>query len=102
MLAKKLEILVINIKTIYGNKKISVKLFKPINQMLEGLTGWITSKDGIQIKEVKYKAIGWKEERRFIVIRKNIEKFPKATGKLLLFKESSGRLKHPLNDNGFI
>lgn len=69
------------------NYIVAVKLFKPIKQMLESLTGWISLKDGIQIKEVTYKAVGSKEERRFIVVRKNIEKFPKATGKLLLFKE---------------
>jgi hypothetical protein len=56
--------------------------------MLEGLSGWINLKDGIQIKELRYRAAGWKEERRFIIVRKNIEKFPKATGKLLLFDES--------------
>jgi hypothetical protein len=56
--------------------------------MLEALNGWVILKDGIQIKEVIYKAAGWKEERRYIVVRKNVEKFAKATGKLLLFKES--------------
>ncbi len=71
------------------NYIVAVKLFKPIKQMLEGITGWITLKDGIQIKEVIYKAAGWKDKRRFIVVRKNIEKFPKATWKLLLFNESA-------------
>jgi hypothetical protein len=56
--------------------------------MLEGLSGWITLKDGIQIKEVSYKAIGWKAERRFIVVRKDTKKYPKATRKLMLFEES--------------
>lgn len=70
------------------NYIVSVKLYKPIKHMLEGLSGWINLKDGIQIKELKYKAAGWEEDRRFIVVRKNIENFPKATGKLLLFKES--------------
>jgi Transposase DDE domain. len=70
------------------NYIVSVKLYKPIRDMLEGLSGWINLKDGIQIKELRYRAAGWKEERRFIIVRKNIEKFPKATGKLLLFDES--------------
>lgn len=70
------------------NYIVAVKLYKPIKHMLEGLSGWITLKEGIQIKELRYKAVGWKEERRFIVVRKNIEKLPKATGKLLLFNES--------------
>lgn len=69
------------------NYIVAVKFFKPIRHMLEGLAGWITLKDGIQIKEVSYKAIGWKDERRFVVVRKDIKKHPKATGKLMLFEE---------------
>lgn len=70
------------------NYIVAVKFFKPIKHMLEGLSGWISLKDGIQIKEVRYKAIGWKEQRRFIVVRKDIKKYPKATGKLMLFEDS--------------
>jgi len=43
---------------------------------------------GIEIGEFTYQAIGWKRERRFIVVRKNIAFFPRATGKeLMLFPE---------------
>jgi hypothetical protein len=70
------------------NYIVAVKFFKPIKHMLEGLSGWISLKDGIQIKEVRYKAIGWKEQRRFIVVRKDIKKYPKSTGKLMLFEDS--------------
>jgi len=43
---------------------------------------------GIEIAEFSYKAIGWQKERRFTVVRKNIELYPKATGKeLVLFAE---------------
>jgi len=69
------------------NYIVAVKLFEPIKQMLQGNEGWITTKSGVQVKEFEYKAIGWKKARRFIAVRKNIEKMPKATGKLLLFKE---------------
>jgi len=70
------------------NYIVAVKLFSPIKHMLEGLSGWTILRDGIQIKEVSYKAAGWQKQRRFIVVRKDIKKFPKATGKLLLFEES--------------
>lgn len=67
---------------------VAVKLFKPVKHILEGLSGWITLKEGIQIIEHRYKAAGWNEERKFIVVRKNTKKYPKATGKLWLFKEN--------------
>jgi len=69
------------------NYIVSVKLYEPIKYMIfEESKEWITLKDGIQIKETKYKALSWEKERRFVIVRKQIEKYPKASGKILLFE----------------
>jgi hypothetical protein len=70
------------------NYIVAAKIFGTIKQILQNDSGWISLKDGIEIKEFQHRAVGWKEGRRFIAVRKNIVKLPRATGKLLLFEES--------------
>jgi hypothetical protein len=70
------------------NYIVAAKIYGTIKQILQNDSGWIALKDGIEIKEFQHRALGWKEERRFVAVRKNIVKIPKATGKLLLFEES--------------
>jgi hypothetical protein len=66
---------------------VAAKIYGTIRAMIGGITGWTTLKDGIQIKELTGSLKIWKEPRRIIVVRKDIKKLPKSTGKLLLFDE---------------
>ena len=65
---------------------IAVKFYKSVRKSIFESKGWITLKDGIQIKELTSNIFSWKEQRRLIVVRKDTGKIPKATGKLLLFE----------------
>ena len=42
---------------------------------------WIELTDGLEISENIYLANGWEKPRRIVMVRQDIEKCPKATGK---------------------
>ena len=63
----------------------AVKLFAPIKSEVGSHKQWVNLKDGIEITEWMYRLPGWKKTRRLIAVRKNIQQYPKASGKLLLF-----------------
>ena len=69
---------------------VSVKLHKPLKLELIGQKNWIEVADGIQVAEFTYRAHDWKASRRMITIRQEIEKRPKATGKMLFTDEELG------------
>ncbi len=70
------------------NYIVAVKFYEPIKQLMRGTTGWVTVRDGIQIKEFSYRSPAWKTSRRVIAVRKHRGILPKASGKLLLFDQS--------------
>jgi len=45
---------------------------------------WIKVSEGISVSEFRFKQLGWKNERRYIVVRRDVEKCPEAVGKQLL------------------
>ena len=54
------------------------------NRIKYGLTHerkWIELTDGLEISENIYLANGWEKPRRIVMVRQDIEKCPKATGK---------------------
>jgi hypothetical protein len=53
----------------------------------EGGKNWLEIAPGIQLGEFSYKALDWKRERRFVVVRRNVERRPKSQGKLLLYED---------------
>jgi len=63
----------------------AVKLFAPIKSEVGSHKKWVSLKDGIEITEWMYRLPGWKKARRMIAVRKDIQKYPKSSGKLLLF-----------------
>ncbi len=70
----------------------SAKFTNRIKKILVRGLRFVPIEAGIEIAEFSYKAIGWQRERRFIVVRKNIELYPKATGKeLVLFPSEVDR-----------
>jgi hypothetical protein len=78
------------------NYIVAVKMYPTIKRELRALEGWIKLKDGMEIGEFEYQSPEWKTPRRMIAVRKNIEILPKATGKLLLFDEPTGKYRYSL------
>lgn len=70
------------------NYIIVARHYATIQRKVAGLRDWWTLGDGLQITETTYQSDTWEAPRRLIVVRQQIKKRPKATGKQLkLFKE---------------
>lgn len=67
---------------------IVARHYSTIQRKVAGLKDWWTLEDGLQITETTYQSDTWEEPRRLVVVRQQIKKRPKATGRQLkLFKE---------------
>lgn len=62
---------------------IAARLTVPLQYKIWGIKGWEKIDEGIEIAELTYKPDDWKKERRYIVIRQDITKREKASGKQL-------------------
>jgi hypothetical protein len=67
------------------NYIVAVKFYAPIRSELYHRQQWVRVADGIEMAEWEYRLPGWSHPRRMIAVRKNVERRPKASGKLLLF-----------------
>lgn len=67
---------------------IVAKHYSTIQRKVVGIKAWWNQADGLQIAETTYQSDLWEKPRRLIVVRQQIQKRPKATGKQLkLFKD---------------
>lgn len=67
---------------------IAARLHGPVQRMLAAHRQWFQVEDGIEVTSVSYKSTGWTKERRMVMVRQQIIRRPKATGKTLkLFAE---------------
>jgi hypothetical protein len=67
---------------------IVARHYLTIQRKVAGLKTWWTEADGLQVSETTYQSDTWDKPRRLIVVRQQIQKRPKATGKQLsLFKD---------------
>jgi DDE family transposase len=67
---------------------IVARHYSTIQRKVAGLKDWWTLEDGLQITETTYQSDTWEKPRRLVVVRQQIKKRPKATGKQLkLFKD---------------
>lgn len=67
---------------------IVARHYSSIQKKVASIDNWWTLEDGLQIAEITYQSDTWEAPRRLIVVRQQIQKRPKATGKQLkLFKE---------------
>lgn len=78
------------------NYIVAVKMYPTIKKELRMLQEWTHLKDGIETAEFEYRSPEWKNPRRMIAVRKNINILTKATGKLLLFDEPAGNYRYSL------
>lgn len=70
------------------NYIIVARHYGTIQRKIAGLKDWWTLSHGLQITETSYQSDTWSAPRRLVVVRQQIDKRPKATGKQLkLFKE---------------
>lgn len=70
------------------NYIIVARHYSTIQRKVAALKDWWTLQDSLQITETTYQSDTWAEPRRLVVVRQQIKKRPKATGKQLkLFKE---------------
>ena len=67
---------------------IVARHYTTIQRKVAGLQDWWTLEDGLQVTETTYQSDTWEKPRRLVVVRQQIKKRPKATGKQLkLFKD---------------
>jgi hypothetical protein len=70
------------------NYIVAAKFYHPIQRLIAGSEDWILLDDGIEICEKQYRAEGWEESRRTVIVRQKISVRPQAPGKMLsLFPE---------------
>jgi len=65
----------------------AVPMYPNIKSEIGSQRGWVEVGDGIEVVEWEYRLPSWKKSRRMIAVRKQVEKYPKASGKLLLFDD---------------
>lgn len=67
---------------------IAVRLYRPLQRKVYSITDWKEITKGIWVAEFSFSHLGWKKERRHIVVRQDIIRRKKAMGKSLpLFKD---------------
>jgi hypothetical protein len=70
------------------NYIIAAKFYQPLKLAIARTQTYLQVDDGIEIAETMYQSQGWKNPRRVIIVRQEIFRRPKATGKQLrLFGE---------------
>ena len=65
------------------NYIVAAKFYAPIRTEVLNFKTWTALRDGIEIAEWDYRLPGWSRPRRMIAIRKNIKRYPHASGKIL-------------------
>lgn len=72
------------------NYVIAVKFYEKIKYAIGGITQWININDGIDVCNLYFKHDNADNERRYLIVRKRTESYPKSGGKLL-FEEPTYR-----------
>lgn len=72
----------------------AVKLFAPIKRELGASKKWISVDKGIEICEWTATLDSWGNSRRFIAVRRDTKRLPKASGTLLLFPEQQTEYRY--------
>jgi hypothetical protein len=62
---------------------IAARLYPALQRVLAGQRQWLRLSDGVEVADAWYEAPGWGKARRIIMVRQQITRRPKATGKTL-------------------
>ena len=62
---------------------IAGRMHSVLQHKIKEIEAWWNVDDGIEISEFEYRAAKWTKSRRVVVVRQNIRKRPKASGKKL-------------------
>jgi len=76
------------------NYIIAAKFYHPLKIAIASQSVWWQLDNGIEISETNYQSPSWDKPRRLIMIRQQIDKRPKATGKQLRLFEDEGIYKN--------
>ena len=74
----------------------AARFYRPIKREVLYHKNWIRLHDGIEMAEWMYDLPGWSRPRRMIAVRKSLTRYPKASGKLLLFDEMGERYRYSI------
>lgn len=67
---------------------VAVRMYKPVQMLLATHKTWLKLEEGVEVASCSYQSPLWDKPRRIIMVRQEIDKRPKATGKQLkLFRE---------------
>jgi hypothetical protein len=72
------------------NYIIAVKFYENIKYEIASVKQWTSITDGLDVCEMRFKPLNAEKERRYIIVRKKTEHYPKSGGKLL-FEEPTYR-----------
>jgi len=76
------------------NYIIAVRMYQPVKYAIAGQKTWLKLDEGIEISETDYQSPFWEKSRRMIMVRQEIQKRPKATGKKLRLFDDEGIYKN--------
>jgi len=76
------------------NYIVAAKLYYPIKRKLAYQKTWLRLDEGIEIADTSYQSADWKKPRRMIIVRQEINKRPKASGKQLRLFENEEYYKN--------
>lgn len=63
---------------------VGCRINGPVRNEIRQQRGWVTIAEGISAAEFEHQGIHWQKPRRIVVIRQQIERRPKALGKMLI------------------
>lgn len=73
---------------------VAVSLYKPVQMLLATHKTWLKLEEGVEVASSSYQSPLWEKPRRIIMVRQEIDKRPKATGKQLKLFEELGIYKN--------
>jgi hypothetical protein len=76
------------------NYIIAARMYQPVKWALASEKVWLKLDEGIEIAETMYQSPLWDKPRRMIMVRQQIEKRPKASGKKLRLFDDEGIFKN--------
>ena len=66
---------------------IATRLTQPLQRTIYQATGWWALETGLELTELRYRAAGWKAERRLIVVRQSVKRKTAPGKSLSLFAD---------------
>ena len=69
---------------------VAVRMYKPVQVLLASQKVWLKLDEGVEVATTTYQSPLWDKPRRIVMVKQEIDKRPKATGKQLKLFEEQG------------